>query len=111
MAEIAPFSALRYAPDRAPDLSAVLAPPYDVIGDGERRALEARDPHNVVRLELPRGEGDARYSGAASILARKDVRDLVREDVRTRQTQVVKVRVAHPNPQRPGRGDREARRT
>jgi uncharacterized protein (DUF1015 family) len=68
MAEIAPFSGLRYAPDRAPDLAAVLAPPYDVIGDSERRALEARSPHNVVRLELPRGEDDGRYPAAAGLL-------------------------------------------
>jgi uncharacterized protein (DUF1015 family) len=68
MAEIAPFSGLRYRPDGAPDLATVLAPPYDVIGESERRALEARSPHNVVRLELPRGEDDGRYPAAAGLL-------------------------------------------
>jgi uncharacterized protein (DUF1015 family) len=80
MAEIAPFSALRYAPDRAPDLAAVLAPPYDVISDGERRALEAREPHNIVRLELPRGEDDARYAGAATTLAGWTAEGILRPD-------------------------------
>jgi uncharacterized protein (DUF1015 family) len=69
MAEIAPFSGLRYALERVGDAARVLAPPYDVIGEGERLDLEARHPQNVVRLELPRGEGDARYQEAARLLA------------------------------------------
>jgi uncharacterized protein (DUF1015 family) len=64
---LAPFRALRYDAD-AVDVGAVLAPPYDVIDDAERDALEARDPHNVVRLTLPRG-GDAGYAAAAETLA------------------------------------------
>jgi uncharacterized protein (DUF1015 family) len=80
MAQIAPFRGLRYDSSRTPDVSAVLAPPYDVIGDGERRALEARDPHNVVRLELPRGEDDARYSGAAGLLAAWTSEGILRAD-------------------------------
>lgn len=80
MAEIAPFSGLRYAPDRAPEPSAVLAPPYDVIGDAERRALEARSPHNVVRLELPRGDDDGRYPAAARLLRSWVAEGILRDD-------------------------------
>ena len=50
------------------DLGAVLAPPYDVIDEGEHERLEASDPHNVVRLILPRdpaGPGITRYDRAA----------------------------------------------
>jgi len=68
MAEIVPFAGLRYDLERLDDAARVLAPPYDVIGEPERADLEARDPHNVVRLELPRGEGDARYGVAANLL-------------------------------------------
>jgi uncharacterized protein (DUF1015 family) len=68
MAEIVPFAGLRYDLARIGDAARVLAPPYDVIGEAERSELEARDPHNVVRLELPRGEGDARYGLAANLL-------------------------------------------
>jgi uncharacterized protein (DUF1015 family) len=68
MAEIVPFAGLRYDLARTGDAARVLAPPYDVIGDGERADLEVRHPHNVVRLELPRGEGDARYGAAANLL-------------------------------------------
>ena len=55
MAEIAPFAGLRFDLGRVGDAARVLCPPYDVIGEGERLDLEARHPHNVVRLELPRG--------------------------------------------------------
>jgi uncharacterized protein (DUF1015 family) len=66
---LAPFRALRYAADRV-DLSAVLAPPYDVIDDAERAELADREPHNVVRVTLPvAGEAapDA-YQSAQAIL-------------------------------------------
>jgi uncharacterized protein (DUF1015 family) len=56
-----PFPGIRY---RARDISAVSAPPYDVIEPEARAALEARDPHNAVRLILP-----DTYDGAAAALA------------------------------------------
>jgi len=51
MVQIRPFRALRYAP-AAGDLSALLAPPYDVITPAQQEALYAASPHNVVRLIL-----------------------------------------------------------
>jgi uncharacterized protein (DUF1015 family) len=68
MAEIQPIRALRYAPDRTGGLQDVVAPPYDVIDEEQRSALEARSPYNVVRIDLPRG-GDERYDRAAELLA------------------------------------------
>jgi uncharacterized protein (DUF1015 family) len=66
-----PFRALRY--DAASiDLSAVLAPPYDIISPEQRLALLERDPHNAVRIDLPAdvGTGDAAaYASAAEALA------------------------------------------
>ena len=64
MAEIAPFSALRFDLTLFPDASKLLAPPYDVIGEAEREALEKRHDRNIVRLDLPRGEGDQKYENA-----------------------------------------------
>ncbi len=67
-----PFRGLRYQPLAAglTDLSAVAAPPYDVIHDDERDVLERRDPHNAVRLILPRAEGNTdEYETAAAELA------------------------------------------
>jgi uncharacterized protein (DUF1015 family) len=62
-----PFRGTRYRD--ASDLSAVVAPPYDVIDEEERAALEATDPHNAVRLILPRPSRSAdAYAHAASDL-------------------------------------------
>jgi uncharacterized protein (DUF1015 family) len=80
MAEIAPFVGLRYDLDRVGDAARVLAPPYDVIGEGERAELEARHPQNVVRVELPRGEGDDRYGTAARLLAAWRAEGILRPD-------------------------------
>src|SRR5450755_4445166 len=67
MAEIQPLHALRYDPARTGGLQDVVAPPYDVIDDAQRRALEARSAYNVVRVDLPEG-GEDRYERAAALL-------------------------------------------
>ncbi len=68
-----PFRALRYAPAVGRDLSAVVCPPYDVIGAPLAATLRERDPYNAVRLELPGpelgGEPGTRYRAAARTLA------------------------------------------
>ena len=63
MAEIKPFRALRYAPD-AGDPAELTCPPYDIISEEQRRAYLAENPHNVVRLELPRGENPYEEAGS-----------------------------------------------
>lgn len=65
MADLQPFKAIRYAPDI--DLSRVICPPFDVISPQEQRRLYGLSPHNAVRLELPRGDGDP-YQAAAKTL-------------------------------------------
>jgi len=47
---VRPFQALRYAVSPLDD---VVAPPYDVISDSERREYLSRSPYNVVHLTLP----------------------------------------------------------
>jgi uncharacterized protein (DUF1015 family) len=59
VAELKPFSALRYDTDRAGPLESLVAPPYDVIGPQEREAFLAKSPHNVVHLTLPDSEEEA----------------------------------------------------
>jgi uncharacterized protein (DUF1015 family) len=51
---LAPFRGVRYAEDRVSGLAEVTSPPYDVIAADIENDLFARDPHNVVRLILPR---------------------------------------------------------
>src|SRR2546430_2711526 len=82
MAVIAPFSGLRYDLGRVGDPSRVLAPPYDVISDAQRLELEARHPQNVVRLELPRGDGDAKYANAAALVDAGIAEGILRRDPR-----------------------------
>ncbi|MCX5210142.1 DUF1015 domain-containing protein [Kitasatospora sp. NBC_00240] len=74
---LSPFRGLRYDPDRVGTLAAVTSPPYDVVDPGRRLDLETADPHNVVRLILPRPEPedagdrpdrDTRYRHAARLL-------------------------------------------
>jgi uncharacterized protein (DUF1015 family) len=74
MPEIVPFRALRYNPQFVPDLSLVVAPPYDVISPEAQERYYARHPHNVVRLILakdgPVGTPDGdRYARAAHVYA------------------------------------------
>src|SRR5215467_5445836 len=68
---LAPFRGLRYARDRVSGLAEVTSPPYDVIAQDAAAQLRAADPHNVVRLILPRHDvgnpGDA-YTDAARLL-------------------------------------------
>jgi uncharacterized protein (DUF1015 family) len=80
MAEIAPFQALRFDLTLFPDASRLLAPPYDVIGEAEREALEKRHDRNIVRLDLPRGEGDQKYENARTELERWIADGSLRED-------------------------------
>jgi uncharacterized protein (DUF1015 family) len=54
MADVQPLRALHYAPAVVGDISRVVAPPYDVIDDGQRAALLARSPFNVVAVDLPK---------------------------------------------------------
>ena len=69
MAEFTPFHGLRYNPKKV-RLDDVLAPPYDVIKGTMREELVARSEYNVVEIELPQGEGDAKYERAAKVLQR-----------------------------------------
>ena len=53
-------------------MSALLAPPYDVISEAGRQALAQKSPHNAVHLILPKdqagGDSDGKYGVAAATL-------------------------------------------
>ncbi|HEX9742478.1 MAG TPA: DUF1015 domain-containing protein [Nitrospiraceae bacterium] len=73
MANLIPFRGVLYNPAKVPDISRVVAPPYDVIDAAFQKALHARHPHNVIRLELGLDEpqdspGQNRYTRAAGLL-------------------------------------------
>jgi uncharacterized protein (DUF1015 family) len=50
MADVRPFRALRYDPERT-DLALTIAPPYDVISPDEQAELYRRSSYNAVRIE------------------------------------------------------------
>ncbi len=54
MAEVVPFAAIRYdTAGHDGDLSAVLAPPYDVLDEADRDALLTKNKRNIVAIDLP----------------------------------------------------------
>lgn len=55
MADIRPFPALRYTA-QAGKIEELTCPPYDIISEEQRQAYLARNPRNVIRLELPKGD-------------------------------------------------------
>ena len=70
---LAPFRGVRYAENRVSGLAEVTSPPYDVIAADIENQLIASDPHNIVRLILPRhpeGQPGSPYEDAAADLRR-----------------------------------------
>jgi uncharacterized protein (DUF1015 family) len=65
---IVPFPALIFDCERAGRLEDLIAPPYDLIDEARQGELYARNPNNVVRLELNRDPDP--YSSAAATLTR-----------------------------------------
>jgi uncharacterized protein (DUF1015 family) len=84
---VTPFRGVRFDPRRVSDVAAVTSPPYDVIDPDSAARLEQLDPHNVVRLILPREEADdapgatsRRYEHAAARLAAWQQEGVLRRD-------------------------------
>src|SRR4051794_18702136 len=69
MAEVRPLEALHYNLSAISSLADVTAPPYDVVDAGQRAALLARSPFNVVEIDLPQAPaGRDPYEHAAETL-------------------------------------------
>jgi len=69
MAIIAPFSALRFSPEKLARMEDVVTPPYDVIDDKGQAAFQARNPYNMINLDISKSPGkgdvsDERYNSA-----------------------------------------------
>ncbi len=86
MPEIRPFKAIRFDHSRTQgDLSALLAPPYDVLDQADKDALSAKDKHNIVGIDLPHippksaGPPEAYQASAAALKASLDDGTMVRE--------------------------------
>jgi len=69
MAIIAPFCALRFNPEKVACMEDVVTPPYDVIDEKGQAAFQARNPCNMIYLDISKSPGkgdvsDERYNSA-----------------------------------------------
>ena len=81
MATIKGFKGIRYNPDKIKDYESIVAPPYDVINGEEQDQLYDKDPFNVIRLILAKGDGEERYSNASQTFNEwKEQSVLINED-------------------------------
>ncbi len=54
MPEIRPFAAIRFdCGETGGDVSALIAPPYDVLDQADKDALLSKSAHNIVAVDLP----------------------------------------------------------
>jgi len=51
LAEVSPFSGVRYNQEIVKDMAEVICPPYDVISPKEQKAYYEKSDYNVIRLE------------------------------------------------------------
>ncbi len=85
MAELVPWRALYYNPEKIPNLAAVVTPPYDVISPEQQAIYYDKHLYNVIRLILPRpqrnnSDPDSRYlQAAADFSAWRQERVLIRD--------------------------------
>lgn len=80
VADVRPFRGIRFDPKRV-SLSAALCPPYDVI-DKEQAAKLRSGKFNAVHLELPEGEGAAKYRAAAALWKRWQAACVLSQDAK-----------------------------
>lgn len=83
MPKVFPFQPLQYAHGRG-DVGALVAPPYDVLDAAGKARLLAKNPHNVVGIDLP--HTPAKELGPASAYQAADaaLRAMVRDGTLTR---------------------------
>lgn len=78
MAEIRPFGAWRFT-EKAGPIEELTCPPYDIISEEQRQAYLKANPHNIIRLELPRDGADP-YAAAGETLRRWQEEGILSQD-------------------------------
>lgn len=73
MSLIAPFRGLRYNPAKVDRMEDVVTPPYDVIDEKAQAVLLAKNPYNMIQLDLsknvkPEHATDERYQQSKRLL-------------------------------------------
>jgi uncharacterized protein (DUF1015 family) len=72
MATVAPFRALHFNPRKIERLEDVVTPPYDIIDEKKQAAFQARNPYNMIFLDISKSPGkgdvsDERYTRARDL--------------------------------------------
>ena len=86
MAIVAPFRALRFNPLKLEHLEDVVTPPYDIIDEKNQAAFQARNPYNMIHLDISKSPGkgddsDERYNSARNYFTKWQEEDiLIRDD-------------------------------
>lgn len=85
MADVRPLHGIRYSPEVINDLAQVVTPPFDVISEEAQEHYYARNPYNVIRLELGKiaptdNTLNNRYTRAAQTLAEWRLNDVLRQE-------------------------------
>lgn len=82
MAEIRPFAALHYNLDKfGQDVSSLIAPPYDVLGDQQLARFKAASPNNIVYVDLPHFPPGSAGPDAVYAAADRQLQDWVSQNV------------------------------
>jgi uncharacterized protein (DUF1015 family) len=82
MAQIRPFAALHYNLDRfGRDVSALIAPPYDVLSQQQLARFAAASPNNIVHVDLPYYPPGSAGPDAVYAAANDKLQDWVRSQV------------------------------
>jgi uncharacterized protein (DUF1015 family) len=51
--QIRPFAGVHFSKSLGSDLSALIAPPFDVLDEKSKTALQSKHPNNIVTIDLP----------------------------------------------------------
>jgi uncharacterized protein (DUF1015 family) len=82
MPAVYPFPAVSFKPG---DASKLVAPPYDVLDAAGKQALLAKDPHNIVAIDLPHTPAKELGPPAAYESAAATYRSLLKDGTLTKQ--------------------------
>lgn len=85
MAEVRPLRGLRYVREKVGDLAQVVTPPFDIISKEAQARYYARNPYNVIRLELTQekptdGTLDNVYTRAAATFAEWRLEEVLQQE-------------------------------
>ena len=85
MADIQPLQGIRYNHTVSGNFADIVTPPYDVISEEAQADYYARNPYNIIRLELGKDEPDDsslnnRYTRAATTFAEWRVNSILQQD-------------------------------